>query len=94
MNAREKRHLSKVAELGCALCNRQGVPGSPAEIHHPRESQGMSQRADNWLAFGLCPEHHRGKTGIHGLGKSAFEARYRCTELDLLADTIEKLVGR
>jgi hypothetical protein len=32
----------------------------------------------------LCPEHHRGNTGIHGLGRKGFERRYDVTEDTLL----------
>jgi hypothetical protein len=36
-------------------------------------------------AIPLCPEHHRGKTGFHGLGTKGFPKRYGITEADLLA---------
>jgi hypothetical protein len=39
--------------------------------------------------IGLCREHHRGDTGIHGLGRKAFERKYGLTEEDLLAYTLE-----
>lgn len=51
----------------------------------------MSQRASNYLTVPLCPEHHQGATGVHGLGTKAFERLYKLTELDLLAMTIEHL---
>ena len=41
----------------------------------------------------LCPEHHTGKTGLHGLGTRAFERTYGLSELDLLALTLERLEG-
>jgi hypothetical protein len=31
MNQEEKKHLSKVAAIGCVLCHLQGTPGTPAE---------------------------------------------------------------
>jgi hypothetical protein len=34
----------------------------------------------------LCPEHHRGKTGIHGLGTKGFPKHWGYDEDDLLAD--------
>ena len=86
-----KRHMTRVAELGCALCRHLGHGATPAELHHPREGQGGAQRASDWLVVPLCPEHHRGATGLHGLGVREFERRYRLSELDLLADTIEEL---
>lgn len=81
----EQAHMGRVAGLGCLLC------GAPAEVHHLREGQGMAQRASNWLTVPLCPEHHRGATGLHGLGERGFARRYRLEELDLLAQTIERL---
>ena len=95
--AAERRHLARVAAHGCVLCRRLMGPDyepGPAEIHHPREGQGAAQRASDCLSMGLCVEHHRGDSGFHGLGKSAFEARYGCTELDLLADVIRALYVR
>lgn len=91
MKNSDKSHLSRVASLGCGLCRRIGYGETPAEIHHPREGQGMAQRASNWLAIGLCPEHHRGPHGIHG-DRQAFKDA-RVDEMDLLADTLEALYG-
>jgi hypothetical protein len=39
----------------------------------------------------LCPEHHRGNSGIHGMGRKAFERKYSLTEEDLLRQTLELL---
>jgi hypothetical protein len=64
---------------------------TPAQLHHLREGQGMSQRAADTLVIPLCPEHHQGKNGLHGLGTREFERRYKTTELDLLAETIEAI---
>jgi hypothetical protein len=38
-------------------------------------------------AIPLCPEHHRGKTGLHGLGTKGFPKHYGYDEADLLNDT-------
>jgi len=40
----------------------------------------------------LCPEHHRGATGVHGLGTKGFPKHYGYEETDLLDDTL-KLLG-
>jgi hypothetical protein len=83
--AAEKRHLSKVAELGCIACYNMGYFDSPAEIHHIRTGQGMSQRASDYDSIGLCPSHHR--TGGHGVaihaGQETWEEIHG-TELELL----------
>jgi hypothetical protein len=85
------RHKSRLAALGCILCDHLGTPGTPAEIHHLREGVGAAQRSSDWTAIPLCPEHHRGNAGLHGLGVRGFATRYRLDELDLLAMTIERL---
>jgi hypothetical protein len=80
----ERKHMSRVAELGCALCHHLGYEGTPAELHHPRAGTGAGRRAGHMEVIPLCPEHHRGKTGFHGLGTKGFPKRYGITEADLL----------
>lgn len=89
----EKAHLDRVARLGCSLCRHLGYGETPAQLHHIREGQGMGQRASHYLVVPLCPEHHQGQSGLHGLGTRGFEARYKLSELDLLALTIAALAG-
>jgi len=83
----EKKHMDRVADLGCAVCRRQGYEGTPAELHHPRAGTGAGRRASHMDVIPLCPEHHRGKTGLHGLGTKGFVKHYGYTEADLLDDT-------
>ena len=87
MTKAEREHLSRLAELGCVLCIRLGYGQTPAEIHHIREGQGMSQRSSHFEAIPLCPAHHRGQDGFHGLGKRAFIRRYGVDEIVLLQET-------
>ena len=87
----EKKHMSRVADLGCSVCRRMGYPGTPAELHHPRAGVGMGKRASHMDVIPLCPEHHRGKTGVHGLGTKGFPKHWGFTEQDLLADVRELL---
>jgi len=91
MKMAERRHLNSLAGLGCILCDHLGTPGTPAEIHHLRSGAGMAQRSSHYRAIPLCPEHHRGKTGFHGLGMRAFEHRYGVGEEDLLALALSKI---
>jgi hypothetical protein len=88
----ERRYLSRVAELGCLVCKRMGYPDSPAEIHHKRAGTGAGRRSSHFDAMPLCPEHHRGKTGIHGLGTKGFVKHYGFDEADLLQD-VRDLLG-
>ena len=85
----EKRYMNRVAELGCVVCRMLGYGPTPAQLHHVREGQGMAQRAQNWLVVPLCPEHHQGKSGVHG-DRSAMR-QLKVDELDLLSQTIQDL---
>lgn len=88
----EKKHLGRVAELGCAVCRRMGYPGTPAEIHHLRAGTGAGRRSSHMDVLPLCVEHHRGKTGIHGMGTKAFVRHYGITEQELV-DEVYQLLG-
>jgi len=83
----EKKHMDRVADLGCAVCRRMGYEGTPTELHHPRAGTGAGRRASHMDVIPLCPEHHRGKTGLHGLGTKGFVKHYGYSEADLLDDT-------
>lgn len=45
-------------------------------------------KGDYTTLIPLCTEHHRGNTGVHGLGTKAFPKHYGFTEEDLLNDAI------
>jgi len=81
----ERAYMSAQADAGCILCRYLGLGDTPAEIHHLRDGVGAGQRNSNLKSIPLCPEHHRGDTGYHGLGRRAFEREYGVTELDLWA---------
>lgn len=89
--AAERRHMDRVAALGCILCRRLGVHQSgKTDLHHIREGQGAAQRAPNWLVVPLCHDGcHQGRCGIHG-DRSMLRIA-KADELDLLAWTIEAL---
>jgi hypothetical protein len=87
----EKKYMGRVAELGCAVCRRMGYEGTPAELHHKRLGTGAGRRSSHMEVIPLCPEHHRGATGLHGLGTKGFEAHYGYDEADLLKDTLTLL---
>jgi hypothetical protein len=80
-----KRHMQAVAEAGCVVGNRGlGQCEGRVEVHHVAEGSGL--RSDFSVA-GLCSEHHRGGSGLHGLGTKAFCRLYRLpgeTEYGLL----------
>lgn len=89
MSVKSKRHMSRVAALGCMLCQLLGQGRTPAEVHHLREGQGGGQRASDFLTVPLCPDCHRGPHGLHG-DRALFRIA-KVNELDLLALTLEAL---
>jgi len=77
--SKESRHMGRVAELGCLVCD------SPANVHHIR-----TERIKNdFLTIPLCREHHQGDFSIH-MSKRQFENIYG-SELHLLAETLKRL---
>jgi len=87
----EREHMGRVKRLGCVLCLKLGMQqDSITDVHHLREEQGGAQRASNWLVAALCHERcHQGPHGIHGDRSLLRQAK--CTEIDLLAWTLEAL---
>lgn len=86
---RAQRHMAKVKSMGCVLCLKIGLQdvGAVADAHHVFDSAARS----DWLVIPLCKEHHQGATGFHGLGQREFQRRYKTSEAELLALTIERL---
>ena len=81
-----KKQYEKIASLGCVLCHHLNLGHSLAECHHIRRLGG---KRDLSPVIPLCPEHHRGNSGVHGMGRKAFSRHYGVTEEDLLAQTEE-----
>lgn len=88
MNGQTKKHYDRVARLGCILCRHLGYKDTPAEIHHVRKFGGKRDLAP---VVPLCPEHHRGNSGVHGLGKKGFATRYSLDEDALVELTNQAL---
>lgn len=79
-------YVERLHELPCVLCwKKLGVKTYGVETHHP------TVPANDWLQIPLCPEHHRGPTGIHGLRRRPFETFWKITDYDMLAWTNEAL---
>lgn len=80
-------YKGKIAELGCMVCRRIYPPhdAGPVELHHLRT--GGWGKGHYRTLIPLCPEHHRGKTGVHGLGTKGFAKHYGFDQQDLLDDT-------
>ena len=82
--AAEKRHMGKVAEMGCLICQ------APAQVHHVHGHAFGSK--SNWRVVPLCYlHHHMGPFGhcVH-MGTKTFEKNYMTQEA-MLAIVNERL---
>ena len=93
MSAAGKRHMHRVAQVPCVLCKRMGLGETPSEVHHIKYGSGASDRQSDFLTVAVCVRHHQVDypESIHALKEHGLYLRYKCSELDLLADTIEAL---
>ena len=86
----EKKRLNQIAELGCILCSE--VFGEQvftnAELHHVRRYGAVRATSP---CLPLCPEHHRGNSGVHGLGVKGFEKKWGISCEELLERQDKKL---
>lgn len=74
--AAEKRHMGRVAEMGCLVCCR------PAEVHHVTSDRFKRITRSNKRVVPLCPEHHR--TGPHAVERISHDGFYNRFGFDLL----------
>lgn len=89
----EKAHKAALVALGCAACFRLHGPHEPGpvELHHYR-GDGWG-KGDYMTLIPLCVEHHRGATGVHGLGVKGFAKHYGFDQKDLLIWALNKVVA-
>jgi hypothetical protein len=89
----EREHKAKLALMGCMVCRRLFGPHEPGpvELHHLRG--GGWGKGDWTTLIPLCPEHHRGRSGVHGLGTKGFPKHYGFDQADLLADVQQVIKG-
>jgi hypothetical protein len=90
--AAEKQHKARLVLMGCMVCLRlrgSHDPG-PVELHHLRG--GGWGKGDWTTLIPLCPDHHRGPSGVHELGTKGFATHYGFDQADLLAD-VRRAVG-
>lgn len=87
----ERTHKTALAGLGCMVCLRMYGPHDPGpvELHHLRE--GGWGKGDYRTLIPLCVEHHRGRTGVHGLGTKGFPKQYGFGQRDLLDDALRMI---
>lgn len=76
-------YKARLRALPCVVCVHVGQSGPCEELHHAGEATDR----DDWNLLPTCHAHHQGPNGIHGLRRRGFEARYKTTEMKLLALT-------
>lgn len=91
MSKAELIHKGKVAELGCAMCHHIHGPHEPGpvELHHIRT--GGWGKGNYKTLIPLCPNHHRGREGIHHIGTKLWEREFGVTQQQLLDWTIGRI---
>lgn len=94
MTKAERTHKQALSALGCMACRRlfPGIEPGPVELHHLRS--GGWGKGDFRTLMPLCVEHHRGNTGVHGLGTKGFMKHYGFDQADMLQDALEQLKGQ
>lgn len=77
--AAERRHLHRVAEMGCLVC------GDPSTVHHVTSDGFQRLTRTHSRIVPLCPRHHMiqfgPKESVEALGHAGFTATY---DIDLL----------
>ena len=87
----EKAVWSKLAEMGCIACMKDGFYNPHVSIHHV---DGRTKPGCHMLVLPLCGPHHQddgsGALAVHPW-KARFEKRYG-NQMDLVAECM-KLIG-
>ena len=90
--AAERRHMDKVAALGCIACRKDGMHNPYVSLHHV---DGRTKQGAHFRVLPLCAGHHQDGTGAPGLiavhpWKARFQERYG-TQQDLLREVAQLL---
>lgn len=81
LSNRERRHLARVKELPCSVCDERG----PSEAHHVKQGS-------QYLCIALCEDCHRGSfNGWHG--QRRIWGVMKMDELDALQVTLQRLLA-
>jgi hypothetical protein len=81
-------YMEAVHSVPCVIClKRLGRKVYGVHAHHAGEGSDR----DDHLLVALCPEHHQGATGIHGMHRRGFHRFWKTTDMQLIAWTNELL---
>tara|TARA_Y100000361_G_scaffold23242_1_gene18367 strand:+ start:784 stop:1059 length:276 start_codon:yes stop_codon:yes gene_type:complete len=90
MTKDEKKHLSKVAELGCIACRQMGIYDTPAEIHHIKNNFSLGKKSSHYEVIPLCHAHHRTSNEAYHYSPKKFTEKFG-TQKELLTMVQELL---
>lgn len=76
---------ARLRALPCIVGAITGQGCRCEELHHA----GEAEERNDWAQVPLCKEHHTGGTGVHGLHRRTFHARYKLSDVKMLAITRE-----
>lgn len=62
--------MARISEMPCLGCG-----SVPIERHHSLTAKGKIRRRDHRFIIPLCPECHRGVSGVHGVTERVFGER-------------------
>jgi hypothetical protein len=80
-NNKERRHLAKIKEMPCGVCNASGLSDAHHIVQH-----------NQYLCIPLCKDCHQGSfNGIHG--QARIWKVMKLDEMDILNLTLAKLLG-
>lgn len=85
-----ERYLDRVRGLPCVICmHRMGVKTYGCHAHHV---ESVRDQNSHFGVAALCPEHHQGPTGVHGMSRRSFEDLWKLSPVDLIALTVREYV--
>lgn len=80
LKAKERAHLARIKSMPCGVCGA----AAPSDAHH-------IEQGNHYLCIPLCKPCHQGHNGWHGT--KAFWRIRKLDEMDVLNDTIDKLMN-
>jgi hypothetical protein len=82
LTAKERKHLARVKELPCSVCDASG----PSDAHHVKQHR-------QYTCVALCKDCHQGSVmGWHG--QKRMWSLKKMDEIDALNITIERLLEK
>ena len=81
----KKQYKEFVCDMGCIVTGEKAIP------HHPKSFKHGAGKVSDYLVIPLAPRLHTEQDDSIHRNKSLFEDRYG-REIDLLAETIERVV--